>query len=315
MITIHLTLIDFLQQKNKKKEVAVTHWIKSTMLRTKRPKSNSFPVPTVDVNSPPTAFRCINEAVDQAMPRNPSVYVRSLDLAHSTAVLHIRLGSSRSQLQDARSLCSPTRKTCPKFVPSLPFGHASMDPLDEFDDSPIGSPVRGGGGAPPPFASSSSSAAGLYPCSVCNRKFASDRLEHHEEACRKANKQRRVFDSTKQRLQGTEAASYVRKGKGAASRNEPARPAVRRLFFHPSINIPTSSFLASSRRNRTGDRSIKTSFKPFAMPNRRQTTRNQAVVSLIYHRRPSLSIQTTFNVRTVLETMLRWSPNGTYLNV
>lgn len=71
----------------------------------------------------------------------------------------------------------------------------------------------------------SSGSAGLYPCSVCHRTFASDRIQQHEVACMKSGKQRRVFDSTKQRLQGTEAATYFRKGKGA--RNEPAKPQVR----------------------------------------------------------------------------------------
>ncbi len=61
---------------------------------------------------------------------------------------------------------------------------------------------------------------------MCNRKFASDRIQQHEAACIKASKQRRVFDSTKQRLEGTEAATYFRKGKGGKARNEPAKPQV-----------------------------------------------------------------------------------------
>lgn len=95
--------------------------------------------------------------------------------------------------------------------------------LDEYEDAPVAATRRAGGGggfgggssgpAAFPSGGSSSGAGGLYPCSICNRSFASDRIEHHEEACRKANKKRRVFDSTKQRLQGTEAASFFRKGK------------------------------------------------------------------------------------------------------
>lgn len=87
---------------------------------------------------------------------------------------------------------------------------------DDYEDAPVAATKRAGGGGGPaafPSGGSSTAAAGLYPCSICNRSFASDRIEQHEDACQKANKKRKAFDSTKQRLQGTEAASYYRKGK------------------------------------------------------------------------------------------------------
>lgn len=97
---------------------------------------------------------------------------------------------------------------------------------DDYDDDiPISTSKRGGGGGGGGGAAfpagGSSGVTGLYPCSICNRSFASDRIEQHQDACRKANKERRVFDSTKQRLQGTEAATYFRKGKGGKARPEP----------------------------------------------------------------------------------------------
>lgn len=105
---------------------------------------------------------------------------------------------------------------------------------DEYDDVPLSNSKRGGGSggmAPATYPTNGSSgSAGLYPCSVCNRTFASDRIQQHEAACAKASKQRRVFDSTKQRIQGTEAASFFRKGKGGKSRNEPAKPQVKVVF-------------------------------------------------------------------------------------
>jgi hypothetical protein len=105
--------------------------------------------------------------------------------------------------------------------------NAFLDYLDDYDDVPISSSKRGGGGGSTFQNNGPSGSASLYPCSVCNRKFASDRIQQHEAACVIANKQRRVFDSTKQRLEGTEAASYIRKGKGGKSRNEPAKPQVK----------------------------------------------------------------------------------------
>ncbi|CAF0826318.1 unnamed protein product [Rotaria sordida] len=101
-----------------------------------------------------------------------------------------------------------------------PRGNESYD---DYDDTPINYSTRRGGGDTTFQNSGSSGSGGLYPCSMCNRTFASDRIQQHEVACMKAQKQRRVFDSTKQRLQGTEAASYYRKGKG---RNEPAKPQI-----------------------------------------------------------------------------------------
>lgn len=38
-------------------------------------------------------------------------------------------------------------------------------------------------------------------CSVCNRKFYKDRIEVHENACKKSSKKRKVFDSKENRVQ------------------------------------------------------------------------------------------------------------------
>ncbi len=82
---------------------------------------------------------------------------------------------------------------------------------------------------------------------MCNRKFASDRIQKHEVACMKASKQRRVFDSTKQRLEGTEAASYLRKVKGGKGRNEPAKPQVEIIFYeYCQLNIFVRCILSDS---------------------------------------------------------------------
>ncbi|KAJ3200707.1 Zinc finger C2HC domain-containing protein 1C, partial [Clydaea vesicula] len=49
------------------------------------------------------------------------------------------------------------------------------------------------------------------PCQICNRTFAAqDRLDKHIIACEKSRaKQRKAFDSTKNRVQGTELEAYV----------------------------------------------------------------------------------------------------------
>ena len=57
----------------------------------------------------------------------------------------------------------------------------------------------------------------LAPCYNCGRSFAAERLAKHEAICNKSSKkQRKVFDSSKMRTKGTEAAQFnrhrVRKG-------------------------------------------------------------------------------------------------------
>jgi hypothetical protein len=51
----------------------------------------------------------------------------------------------------------------------------------------------------------------LMSCKNCQRNFAEDRIEKHEEICLKTSqKKRKTFDMTKARVKGTDAASYVK---------------------------------------------------------------------------------------------------------
>ena len=54
----------------------------------------------------------------------------------------------------------------------------------------------------------------LKECSNCGRSFAADRIQAHQNAC-KHQKKRKVFDSTKMRVQGTEAEGFAKKKKPA----------------------------------------------------------------------------------------------------
>lgn len=58
----------------------------------------------------------------------------------------------------------------------------------------------------------------LVGCKFCQRRFATDRLEKHEEICgRTLKKKRKVYDAVKHRVQGTEAECYTKKGTKATS--------------------------------------------------------------------------------------------------
>jgi len=57
-------------------------------------------------------------------------------------------------------------------------------------------------------------AMNLVPCSVCSRKFNSERIAKHEVACKKSKEaaaKRKAFDQSKARLAGTDAAQFAGK--------------------------------------------------------------------------------------------------------
>ena len=68
---------------------------------------------------------------------------------------------------------------------------------------------------PPPyeeFENDDDVESNLATCRYCGRHFGQDRIEAHERICSKAKKaKKRVFDSSKMRVQGTEAAAFVGK--------------------------------------------------------------------------------------------------------
>ena len=85
------------------------------------------------------------------------------------------------------------------------FGNSNYDQFS----APAG---LGTSGLNDPGAYQSSTNGSLVPCFKCGRKFASDRVEKHQNICSSV-KQRKVFNSSKHRTQGTEAAAYNRPGR------------------------------------------------------------------------------------------------------
>lgn len=78
----------------------------------------------------------------------------------------------------------------------------------------------------------------LLPCRVCGRKFAEERVEKHEKACKKVEKaqsKRKVFDPVKMRTQGTEAAQYVN---NKPQHEEPKKVGAEFYPFLFPANIP-----------------------------------------------------------------------------
>ena len=78
-------------------------------------------------------------------------------------------------------------------------------------------------------------AVDVTPCSICGRKFASDRLVKHEKVCAKAStSKRKVYDTRKHRSMGTDHEQYVASGKYL---EEPKKRVSEILIFLlPSFN-------------------------------------------------------------------------------
>ncbi|XP_055372878.1 probable serine/threonine-protein kinase DDB_G0282963 isoform X2 [Condylostylus longicornis] len=72
----------------------------------------------------------------------------------------------------------------------------------------------------------------LKPCPICNRTFVPDKLEKHVKICEKwATQKRKVFDSSRQRREGTEMAAYLPKDFGFSTSKQ----------CSPEIGIPLES--------------------------------------------------------------------------
>ena len=81
--------------------------------------------------------------------------------------------------------------------------------FNQFSGAPAG---LGSSGLNDPEAYQTSSGGNLVPCVKCGRTFAADRVDRHQNICNNT-KNRKVFDGSKHRVQGTEAAGFYRPGR------------------------------------------------------------------------------------------------------
>ena len=76
----------------------------------------------------------------------------------------------------------------------------------------------------------------LVACKNCGRNFAEDRVEKHEEICfLTSKKKRKTYDSTKKRVEGTDAATFVlnpkKRGQAGAARSKAVAAAPSQVLF------------------------------------------------------------------------------------
>lgn len=125
--------------------------------------------------------------------------------------------SSASRASTGKSTAMATRK------PSAASSVASAASHRSFQDEPVPD--------------------GLTRCTICGRNFAEDRIEKHREICQKTkNKKRKVYDTTKHRVLGTDAEKYVlqKKKVGAA--------ASKKSISGPSVTAAAAKAGADSKR-------------------------------------------------------------------
>ena len=105
-------------------------------------------------------------------------------------------------------------KSSPSNKKSTPSSHrpARLQPMSNGRGPSPSYNIRGGSPALSSLPTDQAAEpVNLAPCYNCGRSFAAERLAKHEAICNKSShKQRKVFDSSKMRTQGTEAAQFNR---------------------------------------------------------------------------------------------------------
>ncbi|NWI62648.1 ZC21C protein, partial [Todus mexicanus] len=125
-----------------------------------------------------------------------------------------RLVASNSNIRDriAMEQLAPCSKPAPKHSPSPP---ALSD--QDSGDRPSAEVLK----VPAPSAVEQE---GLEQCSFCGRKFLCSRLEKHKSICsRSQGSQRKVFDSSKARIRGTELEQYQQWKSSEKPQNQPPK--------------------------------------------------------------------------------------------
>ena len=103
----------------------------------------------------------------------------------------------------------PTRTLRKKTKPNNPNGTYDIDSPDEDKQSFVNKQNHE---YPDVSVQESSIGVDLVQCNQCNRNFAADRIDKHMKICQKtSSKTRKIFDSSKQRIEGSDAKKVIAK--------------------------------------------------------------------------------------------------------
>ncbi|XP_026835824.1 uncharacterized protein LOC6548229 isoform X5 [Drosophila erecta] len=119
-----------------------------------------------------------------------------------------------STFSRVRNTFSMKRNSSKKLENAKPTTSSTTDPeaedsrRGEEDDTPAPPPLTSGSSLPVPEYVPDQ-ATQLTPCPCCSRTFVVNALRKHVVICEKASKKRKIFDSSRQRRDGTALSTYV----------------------------------------------------------------------------------------------------------
>ncbi|XP_075982798.1 uncharacterized protein LOC142981029 [Anticarsia gemmatalis] len=193
----------------------------------KLPQSNGeviHPIITDEVDKAENNYLIENETFPEALaptptPRSPDppVEIKKPPPRRSPAT---RNSPAKTKPQASPAAAPPRRVISENAVSDNNKARGAMQRGGQqvLGRRPPTSPNSGGGSASPkarvpgaPGTPGGSAGAGV-PCAICGRRFAADRLDKHQDICKKAHaKKRKPFDALKHRLAGTEAEPFIHK--------------------------------------------------------------------------------------------------------
>ncbi|KFB36463.1 AGAP004068-PA-like protein [Anopheles sinensis] len=179
------------------------------------PNGNYVPAKTPRSNG---ASRTLPNSSVQKATRKPSVTTATATSAASTP--RSTNGSAKSGTASSRFV-APVKSNGPSRTVTQPSPASSAGSVRK--PSP-----NGGSMLEATSLANEPVPDGLTRCEICSRNFADDRIEKHRTICQKTkSKKRKVFDVTKQRVQGTDAEKYVLRGKKTSVTAQARKPSTQ----------------------------------------------------------------------------------------
>uniref|UniRef100_A0A182VX38 C2HC/C3H-type domain-containing protein n=1 Tax=Anopheles minimus TaxID=112268 RepID=A0A182VX38_9DIPT len=181
----------------------------------------------------PDAASLDEDALDSADRLNGNVVVTKLGKSNGSATKILPSSSTQKPLKKspiassnsvaARSQNASAKSgvATPRSVPSVKSNGPSRtvtQPSPSGSASSVRRPSSVSNGSNMLASANEPVPDGLTRCDICCRNFATDRIDKHRQICQKTKtKKRKVFDITKHRVQGTDAESFVLRGKKSTS--------------------------------------------------------------------------------------------------
>ncbi|KAL7022005.1 hypothetical protein ACKWTF_012102 [Chironomus riparius] len=176
----HITGSDVLDRSVKTCDTVLVNFKSASKLSTKSNPVTEKNGSNINSNRKPLAMTTTSAPLKNVTNQKPSP-------SRST-----KSGNSIKSSNSVRATTYASPKPIATNNKTLSAKSSQQNSFDEVDDTPV--------------------PEGLIRCPICKRNFAEDRIEKHEVICQKMKtKKRKTYDSSKKRVQGTEAETYNKK--------------------------------------------------------------------------------------------------------